>query len=110
MRVRGHDAPTMRINPIDELPIRILAEPVATGVRVLVVGASDVGYDATFSLEVSSGGNHSFHHGSATLSGGDRTVLSSATFCFAEGRTWNARLLVEPRGGLPYQLLLSSSS
>jgi len=48
-------------------PIHLVAEPVPQGIRIQVIGASAAEYEASFSLEVSSEGNRSVHHGSATL-------------------------------------------
>lgn len=89
-------------------PIRVVAEPVAEGLRIRVIGASVAEYDADFVLEVTSGGNRSLHRGSARLGGGEPVVLSTVTLGGGVPAEWRAHLRVQPRGGEEYEELKAS--
>jgi hypothetical protein len=80
------------------LPICLIAEPAAGGVRVQVIGNSVEHYEATFSLQVEAGGNLSRHHGSASLAGGESVILSNVIVSLPLGGQWCARLCVESEG------------
>jgi len=90
-------------------PIHLRAESVAEGIRIQVIGTSRVDYDASFSLEVTSGGNRTLHHGSARLHDGNVVILSTVTLGKVGKRPWRAHLRVEPRGGIPYEQVEASS-
>ena len=93
---------------VDEMPIRLVAEPVAAGVRILVIGSCEARYKASFSLQVWGNSNRTVHHGSANLEGGKSVVLSSATFGVVSGGLWRARLEVQPEGGRTYEQVVTS--
>lgn len=90
-------------------PVRLVAESVAQGVKIQVVGAAGVDAAAAFTLEVDGDGNRSVHHGSARLAReGEPVVLSSVTIGLTPGRPWRAQLRVQPETGLAYEQSLSS--
>ena len=89
-------------------PIHVVAEPMAQGIRLQVIGASSGAYEASFSLEVTGGGNRSLHRGSAKLRGGDPVILSTVTIGNVKPGQWRARLLVEPQGQEPYEQIRTS--
>jgi hypothetical protein len=89
-------------------PIQLIAEPAAEGLRIRVVGASEAPYSAVFSLEVTSGGNHSIHRGSANLQGGEAVTLSTVTLGNAQPGGWRAALRVEPQGSQAYEQVRTS--
>jgi hypothetical protein len=84
-------------------PIFLSAEPEGGLLRVKVIGAPSVDYEASFSLEVTSNGNHSVHRGSASLKGGDAVTLSTVTLGGATGAEWRAHLKVESSNGASYE-------
>jgi hypothetical protein len=87
----------------EQVPIYLVAERAAEGLRLRVIGSSHVPFEAAFSLEVTSSGNHSVHRGSAMLDGGEARILSTVTLGNADPGKWLARLRVEPRGGKAYE-------
>lgn len=89
-------------------PVNLVAEPAGEGVRVQVVAASRDPYAASFSLEVTSGGNRSVHHGSATLAGGEAVTLSTVTLGNAAPGQWRAHLTVQPQSGPAYEQVRTS--
>lgn len=89
--------------------ILMVTTPVADGIRVQVIGTSDVNYEASFTLETESGGNRSVHRGSASFGGSAPVLLSTVTFGTVADGPWRAHLRVEPRGGPPYELAEGSS-
>lgn len=90
-------------------PIHLVAQPVGGGVQVSVVGSSKQAYAASFSLEVTSGGNRSVHSGSVSLTGGERATLSTVTLGNTPPSEWRAHLRVEPEAGEPYEQIRTSS-
>ena len=84
-------------------PIYLVAEPAEQGVRVKVLGSPTGSYEAVFSLEVTSNGNRSVHHGSARLGSGEAVTLSTVTLGDAKPGEWRAHLRVEPRGSSAYE-------
>lgn len=87
----------------DGRPVRLVAEPLAQGVRFKVLGSSKEPYEVTFSLEVLSGGNQSRHRGTATLAGGELVTLSTVTVRSPPPGAWRAVLRVEPSRGKSYE-------
>ena len=85
-------------------PIRLVSEPVAGGIRLQVVGASDLPVEAAYSLEVTSGAasrNRSLQRGTARLAPGVPAILVTLTLGDAAG--WTAVLKVTPETGAPYE-------
>jgi hypothetical protein len=84
-------------------PIYLVAEPADEGVRFRVVGAPQSDLDASFSLEVSGGGNRSVHRSSASLRAGDTVTLSTVSLGGVRPGEWRAHLRVEPAGRAAYE-------
>jgi hypothetical protein len=76
--------------------------------RFKVIGASKAQFEATFSLEVTGGGNQSRHLGSAKLAGGEAVILSTVTLGNVARGQWRALLRVESQGGEAYEQVRSS--
>ena len=95
----------------EAVPIRLAAEPVGEGVRLSVIGDSDVAMTARYSLEVvaSEGGNRSVQRGEAHLQPGRAATLATVTLGQA-GRGWSAILKVSPEGGAPYERSAGSTN
>lgn len=94
-----------------ERPIRLVSEEIAGGVRLQVVGASDVPVEASYSLEVSGGGaggtNRSVQRGTASLRPGQSATLVTLTLKNGQA-DWSATLEVDPADGAPYEQVASS--
>ncbi len=93
----------------DRRPVRLVVEPLAEGIRFKVLGSSQEPYQATFSLEVLSGGNQSRHRGTATLAGGEVVTLSTVTVGSPSPGGWRAVLRVEPNRGEAYDEVSAST-
>ncbi len=89
-------------------PIYLVVEPAGSDLRFRVMGASKAEFEASFSLEVTGGGNQSRHLGSAKLAGGEAVVLSTVTLGNVARGQWRALLRVEPQGGEAYEQVRSS--
>ncbi|PWG01909.1 curli-like amyloid fiber formation chaperone CsgH [Sphingosinicella humi] len=95
----------------EAVPIRLAAEPVGEGVRLTVIGDSDVAMTARYSLEVvaSEGGNRSVQRGEAHLQPGRAATLATVTLGQAD-RGWSAILKVSPEGGAAYERSAASTN
>jgi hypothetical protein len=93
---------------VKRAPIFMAAEPVPGGIRIQVIGASDVEYEAAFTLETECGGNRTVHRGVASLSGSASVVLSTVNLGTTADRPWNALLRVDPQSGASYELVASN--
>ncbi len=105
-------AAAMTAAPASEpVPVRLAVEPAGEGVRLTVIGESDVAMTARYSLEVvaSEGGNRSVQRGEARLRPGATATLATVTLGHA-GRGWSAMLKVSPEGGAPYERSVDSAS
>jgi hypothetical protein len=89
-------------------PIYLAAEAVEGGMRIRVVGNVSAPYQANFTIEVLSGGNHSRHQGTTRLQPGDSVTLSTVSLGAPAGTKWTARLQVEPLGQASYEQVLAS--
>lgn len=85
-------------------PITLSTEATPAGVVVQVVGRSDTPVAARYSLDVSSGGNHSVQSGSVRLRAGETAVLLTSRVGGSGGQHWTARLAVEPEGLPRYEV------
>jgi hypothetical protein len=92
-----------------EQPLRMVAESVSLGIRIQVIGSADANCEASFTLEVSSDGNHSIHKGTVALEPGHPVTLSTVNVGVPAGRPWRASLKVESRGQQAYEQVASSS-
>ncbi len=89
-------------------PIYVASEPVAGGIRFQVIAEPRERFEGSFSLEVTSDGNHSRHQGTANLGSGQRAILSTVTVGVQPRTEWRARLRVEPTGAAAYEQVLAS--
>ena len=78
-------------------PLRLVADKVATGVRLRVVGLSPVACDAKYELEVSSGsgGNRSVQRGAAKVTPGPEIIFATTTLGGQGAGNWSATLRVD---------------
>ena len=93
----------------EPMPLRLIAEPVGTGVRLQVVGSSPVACEARYELEVaaSAGGSRSVQRGSAKLKPGSDIVLATTTLGGNSSDGWSATLSVEACDGSHYKQVKS---
>lgn len=91
-----------------EQPLKLVTEETDTGVKVLIVGGSDVSCAVEYELEIQSGGdgsaNHSMQRGKARLLPNQEIIVAKALIGSGSSTEWNARLLVRPCTGLPYEV------
>jgi len=95
-------ATLLATTPMSASPIRLEAEPFESGIRLRVVGHSEIECAAEYELEVSAsaGGNRSVQRGSARLQPGREAVLATTTLGLSDG--WSASLRVVSCDGKRY--------
>lgn len=95
-----------------EHPLKLVTEDTDTGVKVLIVGSSNVACAVEYELEVQSGGvgnaNRSVQRGTARLMPNQKITVAKTSLRLTAPVTWNARLLVQTCEGTNYEMTSSS--
>jgi hypothetical protein len=91
-----------------DTPITLSTEATPAGLVVQVVGRSATPVAARYSLDVSSGGNHSVQSGTVRLRAGETAILLTSRVGGPGSRQWTARLDVQPEGLPRYEVTRGS--
>jgi hypothetical protein len=88
-------------------PLKLVTEETNAGVKVEIVGDSDVACAVEYELEVQSGGtgntNRSVQRGKARLLPNQKVTVAKAMIGSGPSAEWQARLLVKPCSGPSYE-------